>query len=332
MSTHFCLLLFFFIALQDAPQGAETPSFLPAEAEALTPLAKSPLAQEFLAAAKKSPPFAPRTIYRKGRAREWLSAADFEKLDGEAKKLWQPQPVGEMMYQGLFYGTPSAYLLPIEHLASAGGPKSFKGLKIADFGHGGIGQLRLFAAQGAEVAGIDVDPIQPLLFSEKGDQGPQGDHGGSVRLVTGRFPSDAKVVESVGENYDLFLSKNTLKRGYVHPQREADPRMQIDLGVSDEAYVTAVAKLLKPGGWFVIYNLAPAQNPPDKPFLPMADGRSPFTREVLEAAGFDVIQFDEDVSPGVREFGKLIGWDKPPTSMKLETDLFAWVTICRKKG
>jgi hypothetical protein len=325
----FILSLLLFVQTQ---QEQELPSFLPAEAEVLAPLATSKLAQEFLAAAKKAPAFTPRTIYRKGRAREWLSPADFEKLDDENKKLWQPVAVSEMMYQGLFYGTPSAYILPIEHLASAGGPGSFKGLKIADFGHGGIGQLRLFAAQGAEVVGIDVDAIQPLLFSAKGDQGPCGDNGGSIRIVSGKFPADPKIVESVGGGYDLFLSKNTLKRGYVHPEREADPRMLINLGVSDEVYLGAVSKLLKPGGWFVIYNLAPAQNPPDKPYLPMADGRSPFSREAFEAAGFEVIKLDEEVSPMARKFGQLIGWDKPPTAMKLDADLFAWVAICRKKG
>jgi len=31
---------------------------------------------------------------------------------------------------------------------------------VADFGHGSIGQLRLFAELGAEAVGIDVDPGQ----------------------------------------------------------------------------------------------------------------------------------------------------------------------------
>jgi hypothetical protein len=322
------LLALAFIAQSPAKEEA---SFLVAEATALESLAKTELAREFLASAKAAKPFEPRQIYRKGRSREWLLARDFEKLAEPERALWQPNPVSEMMYQGLFYGTPTSYVIPFNHLGNAGGPKSFKGLKIADFGHGGIGQLRLAAEQGAEVLGIDVDPLQSLLYSAPGDQGKVGEKAGSVRLLTGPFPADSKLVEQIGEGYDLFLSKNTLKRGYVHPEREADKRMLIDLGVSDQAYCTAVAKLLKPGGWFVIYNLAPAQNPPDKPFLPMADGRSPFSRETLEAAGFEVIQFDTDDSATIRRYGSLIGWDKPPASMKLETDLFAWITICRKR-
>lgn len=312
-------------------QAPEATSFLIEEAANLEPLATTDIAREFLAAAKAAKPIAPRTIYRKGRTREWLSTTDYEKLTVADKAKWQALEVGDMMYHGLFYGTPSAYVLLLEQLGRADGPKSLKGLKIADFGHGGIGQLRLNAEQGAEAVGIDVDPIQQLLYSEKGDQGAVGDKGGSVRLVHGRFPTDAKIVEQVGEDFDIFLSKNTLKRGYVHPEREANPAALINLGVTDEAYVAAVSKLLKPGGWFVIYNLSPAQNPTDKPYLPHADGRSPFARELLEKAGFEVIHFDVDDSANARRFGTLIGWDKPPSSMKLETDLFAWVTICRKK-
>lgn len=321
-----------FLALLAPAQNSPATSFLVAEAEKLAPLATTELAKEFLSGAKATPPFKPRTMYRKATSREWLLPTAFEKLDDTEKARWQPTTVDEMRYQGLFYGTPSAYVLPIERLAKAGGPTSFQGLKIADFGHGGIGQLKIFASQGAQVVGIDVDPIQPLLFGQIGDQGKFGEKDGSVRLVNGRFPADSRIVESVGDRYDIFLSKNTLKRGYVHPEREANPRMLIDLNASDESYVAAVAKLLKSGGWFVIYNLGPAQNPPDKPFLPMADGRSPFSKETLEGAGFEVITFDEDASPSARKFGALIGWDKPPTSMKLEADLFGWVTICRKKS
>jgi SAM-dependent methyltransferase len=313
------------------PPAAAEPSFVVAEAAKLVPIATSDLGKDFLAGAKKATPFQPRTIYRKGRAREWLSEKEFAALTSEVQVAWQPMEVSEMMYQGLFYGSPTAYLLPVEHLGRAGGPTSLKGLKIADFGHGGIGQLRIFAEQGAKAVGVDVDPLQPLLYSHKGDQGEVGGEEGSIKIIHGKYPGDAKIVEQIGDGYDLFLSKNTLKRGYVHPEREADQRMLIDLGATDEQFVSAVARLLKPNGWFVIYNLAPAQNPADKPYLPMADGRSPFSRETLEKAGFEVIQFDANDDELVRRYGTLVDWDKPPTSMKLETELFAWVTICRKR-
>ena len=70
-----------------------------------------------------------------------------------------------------------------------------------------------------------------------------------MKLVHGRFPADPKVVAAVGGGYDLFLSKNTLKRGFVHPDRPAKPETQLQLGVSDDDFVEAVSATLKPGGW-----------------------------------------------------------------------------------
>src|SRR4051812_30514486 len=99
-----------------APAPAPRPSALPVEARALRPLAKSDLARAFLKAAEAAPPFAPRTIYRRGKAREWLSASAFARLPAAQRASWAPLAVGESTYQGLFYGSPLAYLLPLERL------------------------------------------------------------------------------------------------------------------------------------------------------------------------------------------------------------------------
>lgn len=56
-------------------------------------------------------------------------------------------------------------------------------------------------------------------------------------------------MQKAGTGYDLFLSKNTLKRGYIHPAREpASPRHVVRLGISDEKYLQQVFEMLKPGG------------------------------------------------------------------------------------
>src|SRR5262249_241072 len=82
---------------------------------------------------------------------------------------------------------------------------------------------------------------------------------GPLQPVTGQWPADAATLAAVKaalpDGLDLFLSKNTLKRGYIHPERETDPRRLVHLGVDDAAFVAAVAQALKPGGLFVIYNL-----------------------------------------------------------------------------
>ena len=326
MSPTIILLIAAAVPTGAAPQ----PSALPAEARKLRPVAKSDLGRAFLDAAEGALPYAPRTVYRRGKMREWLGATAFAKLAAADRAAWSPVTIDEGTYQGLYYGSPLAYLLPLERLGT-GGFGGLRGKRVIDFGHGGIGQLRLFAELGAEAVGIDVDPLQPILYGTPGDQGPVGKAGGSVKLVHGRFPADPKVVEAVGGGFDLFLSKNTLKRGYIHPAEKLDPRLLVDLGVSDPSFLKAVAKSLKPGGWLVIYNLSPAPNAAGKPYRPMADGRCPFSAEDLAAAGFETLARDEADDKAARAIGAALGWDKPPAGMKLDDDLFALVTVARKK-
>lgn len=275
------------------------------------------------------PPYTPRTVYRRGRSREWLDATGFAKLTAADRAAWTPMVIDEETYQGLFYGSPLAYLLPLDRLGGAGFG-TLRGKRVVDFGHGGIGQLRLLAELGAEAVGIDVDPLQPVLYSAPADQGQLGKAGGSVKLVHGRFPADPQVVTTVGGGFDLFLSKNTLKRGYIHPAQKVDPRMLVNVGVDDSAFLKAVASALKPGGWFVIYNLSPAPNPDGKPYIPWADGRCPFSAEDLAAAGFETLARDDVDEKAARALGAALGWDKPPDNMSLKDDLFALVTIARK--
>jgi SAM-dependent methyltransferase len=329
MSPTVVLLLAVLVAT-DA-KSASQPSALPVEARKLQPLAHSALGRDFLKAAEGAPPFNPRTVYRRGRTHEWLDAAGFAKLPAADRAAWTPLDIDEETYQGLFYGSPLAYLLPLERLGGLGFG-TLQGKRVADFGHGGIGQLRLFAELGAEAAGVDVDPLQPVLYSQPNDQGPLGKTGGSVKLVHGPFPAEPRVVAAVGGGYDLFLSKNTLKLGYIHPAEKVDPRMLVNIGADDRAFLKAVAATLKPGGWFVIYNLSPAPNPAGKPYIPWADGRCPFSTEDLAAAGFETLVRDSVDDKAARALGAALGWDKPPDNMKLADDLFALVTIARKQS
>ena len=84
--------------------------------------------------------------------------------------------------------------------------------------------------------------------------------------------------------------------------------------------------MLKPGGYFFIYNLAPAQG---KPYLPMADGRCPWSRELLQAAGFEVLAYDADDSTRARQMGHLLEWDSDGDDLK--KNLFATYTLLRRK-
>jgi hypothetical protein len=149
-------------------------------------------------------------------------------------------------------------------------------------------------------------------------------------MVYGRWPADEATAREVGGEFDLILSKNTLKRGYVHPEREVDERMTISLGVDDETFVRRMYESLRLGGLVMIYNICPKQNPPDEAYIPWADGRCPFDRALVEAVGFEVLKFDEDDSAVIRDWWMRLGLNRGQSREELAGDLFGHYTLLRR--
>ncbi|HEY2746140.1 MAG TPA: hypothetical protein VGL86_16000 [Polyangia bacterium] len=283
-----------------APHGVRA---IRAEAASLRPLVRTALAQRYVDAAARLPTVATRTVVVDGKARV----------------------VDEEYYYTTRYGTPLAYARPLELLARAGFD-DVAGRRIVDFGYGGIGQLLTLASLGADVTGVDVDPLLRAIYADR-----DGRFGaGALRTVDGRWPADAPVRDAVGGGYDLFVSKNVLKRGYIHPSQPVDDKKMIKLGVDDEGFLRAVFALLKPGGRMLIYNLAPAPAPKGKPYIPWADGRSPFARELFEHVGFRVVAFEVDDTAAARAMAHALGWDRGADAMDLSRDLFAQYTLVER--
>lgn len=311
---------------------------LQAEARALQSLVSSRLANEFLLETRNLPNREPRTIYQDPRTSQYLSGAEYEKLPAEQRQLMRPVVMDEERYYFTKYGSPLAYVRALE-LAAENGIESLTGKRVLDFGYGAIAHLRLLAQKGAHAVGVDVDTYLRALYSQPDDEGPIRRRGvreadwGSVTLVHGRYPAEPAVAKEVGGGYSLILSKNTLKRGYIKPSRPAEERHLIRLGVSDEVFLKSVHDDLLPGGMLLIYNLMPAQAPANKPYLPWADGRSPYTRKQFEAAGFKVIAFDVNDDAFAREMGRKLGWDKNAKGEvreDYEKNLFAMYTLVVK--
>lgn len=316
----------------EPPPGEAIIRQLKDEAEALRPLVTTEVARCFLDAAAALPVPGPRTVLLDPATRTWFApgAAPPGATGLEQREL------GPETYYLTRYGSPLAYCRAVELVARAG-LGSLEGRRVLDFGYGTVGHLRMMASCGADVVGVDVDSFLTALYRAAADQGVVTNargRDGSVRLVDGRWPADDPVRSAIGGSYDVFVSKNTLKRGYVHPEREVDPRRLVHLGVDDDAYVRALFAALRPGGLAIIYNLAPAQNPPDQPYLPWADGRCPFSRALLESAGFEVLAFDVDDTTAAHAQARALGWDRPGAEggagMDLERDLFAHYTLLRK--
>ncbi len=303
---------------------------LRAEAKALESFVSTPLAKSFLNAVESLPTVAKRTVLRDEETRTYYTSAGARARPVEKQSTLKPAEFDEKFYYYTKYGSPLAYARAVDLLGKAG-LASFKDKKVCDFGYGGIGPLRLIASLGGHAVGVDVDSLLRALYSQPDDTGYMKG-GGRIDLIEGFFPKDAATANAVGGGYDVFLSKNTLKRGYVHPEKEVDKRMLVDLGVSDEAFCRKVASILRKGGLFLIYNLSPAPNPADKSYLPWADGRCPFDRTTLEAAGFEVLAYDVNDDGPAREMGRRLGWDKGTSAMDFEKDLFGHYTLARKKS
>ncbi len=316
-------------ALRGAPR-------LVADAQRLSAIVKTDGAKRFLARAVTLPGVPKRTLYHDADKSHYYTEAEAAALPADARARLTRIEQNEEDYYNTHYGSPLSYSRPLDILFGRGITLP-PGSKMLDFGYGYIGHLRLLASMGVHTTGVDVWPLLRALYSWPGDQGeiagPDGQKG-SVRLIDGHFPGDPAVLAAVGSGYDLVISKNVLKKGYIHPDRPVpDPKRQIQLGVSDEAALKAFFDALKPGGHFLVYNICPAPTPPDKPFVPYSDGRSPFTRAQWQAAGFEVLVFDQDDTDAVRVMGRAIGWDQPEDGepgMDLVNDLSVLFTLVKK--
>lgn len=295
-----------------------------AEAATVSGVVETELARTFLSGAGKLPAPAARAWYfrRTDASVEYRSETQYQGMSMEERKEWTRRDLTEDIFYNTKYGTPLAYARLLD-VAALKGLTSLEGKRVVDFGYGTIGHLRLMSDLGAEAVGVDVDPFLDTLYGDPRDVKTEK---GKIELLRGFFPTDGRLVAAMG-NYDVFTSKNTLKKGYIHPSREAKPEQMVDLGVDDETFLRTVYNGLKPGGYVVIYNLSGPKAKESEPFNPSAEGENPFPKELWEKVGFTTLAYDEVDSPAIRKMGEGFGWGKPAD---LETAFFSWYSIFRK--
>jgi SAM-dependent methyltransferase len=323
---------------QKAPDGKAVLELLKADAGALRPLLASPLARSFLNAVGSLPEPTSHTVLRDKSRTHAYSEDESAKLDEEDRKTLTPRTFDPAFFYYTGYGSPLIYGRALDVLdhACPTSPTSLAGKKIMDFGCGTIAHLRMMAAMGADVHGVEIEPVFRVLYGQPGDQGEvaslNGAPAGRVVMHIGRWPAERDISRAVGGGYDLITSKNTLKRGYIHPARKTDPRFLVRLGVDDDTFLRQVHDALKPGGLFLIYNLSPAQNSVEsgKPYLPHADGECPFKPEQLAAARLEVLEYDRDDRDKAVEIWMALGINEGKTAEETRKDLFAWYTLCRR--
>jgi hypothetical protein len=149
------------------------------EAKSAAPLATSSLGKAFLAATAWLPHVEPRVVwYDSSRTHAWTDAQAQALADTTRARLVRRER-DEFFYYNTRYGSPLAYLRPLELLA-ANGVKGVAGKRVMDFGYGTIGHLKLLGLLGADVVGVEVDPELPVLYAA--EQGKVG-KAGSLKLV-----------------------------------------------------------------------------------------------------------------------------------------------------
>ena len=318
------MLLLAFALAAASPSYTET---IKRDVPAAAATVSSSWVKDVLQKAADLPARAPRVVWRDKERKLVLSDVDAQKLDAKERARFTREELDDEVYYAK-YSTPLAYARALD-VAASFGLDGVKGKSLVDFGYGDIGQLQMLARAGASAVGIDVNALLPALYADPSDTGAVGD--GRVSIVDGRWPATEEVRKRVGGPFDVFLSKNTLKRGYVHPLEKADPKMLIDLGVGDDAFLGAVNDVVKPGGLVLIYNLCPGPAKKGQPFVPWSDGHSPFTKEQWQKHGFDVLAFDVDDTGPARKLAHALKWDTGADKMDIDGDLFAWMTVVRRK-
>ena len=319
---------------QEAPPSHPALEDLRLEAERLEPLVETRAARELLAAVDELPAVEERTIYRAttgGYLADAFTAEQYAELDAEARAELGELRADTRLWYYTFYGSPLASVRAFD-LAAQLGISTYANKRVLDFGFGSIGQLRLLAACGADVVGTEVMPTLRALYAggARGtDEEVAGASGlrGRLRMVFGRWPAEVGPVADVGGGLDLFLSKNTIKRGYVAPPIEVPAASRLDLGVEHDAFLDALLAALRPGGLVLFYNLGGEPAAEGEPYRPPTDIASPWSRETYESHGFEVLALDEDDTEMAREVGFALGWEE---SMDLDDGLFARYTALRR--
>ncbi|MFN9717574.1 MAG: hypothetical protein ACK58L_02705 [Planctomycetota bacterium] len=329
-----CLTIFVLSGVQgqetDPAPSERVIDRLQKDAAQVASLVRSPLAKDFLEATTMLKEPTVRVVYRNADKTKAMTSRAYDELPADQQKGWTAREFPPEFYFETAYGSPLVYTRLLDLLQphwTSGQPR-----KLLDFGYGTIGHLQLLAHCGFDAHGVDVEPVFQPLYSEPGDTGAIGS--GKVTIHTGQWPAIPELQKAIGDGYSVITSKNTLKSGYLHPSppqgQTVDPSRLLHLGVSDQEFLEHVRSTLLPGGIFLIYNICPPQNPPDQPYLPWADGKSPFSRDDLERAGFEVLAFDVEDQAWVLDCFASLGYAEGKSREEFAKDYFCWYTIVRR--
>lgn len=299
------------------------------DAEQLRVIYTSPQSRSMLDQIEHLPVCEPVTVHAAWRPNRGYTATQYESLDASEQEGLRQLDLEPADQYTTFYGTPLVYARILDLLHKHAPGFAVQDARIMDLGYGQLGQLRLWAQMGADVTGVEIDPILTAIFTDSnavGDLDESPATPGSVTLIEGSWPNDETTRKQVGDRYDLLVSRNLLKRGYVKPA-QLNPKFPPPVGweMTDAEMLKHVHDLLAPGGIVVIESLGPKPDPQK----PWSDISNPWSEQAWIDSGFEVLAHDQDESDYARTMGAALGWDD---QMNLETDIFGVYSVYRKQA
>jgi hypothetical protein len=295
------------------------------DAEQLREIYTSPQAKQMLDQVEHLPVCEPRTIYASFRPNKAFNEDEYNNLSEEQQQKLRKLDITPIDYYSTFYGSPLVYARTLDLLHQHAPDFTINNTNIIDLGYGQLGQLRLWAQMGAHVTGIEIDPILTAIYDDCQAVGDlEEPNTGSLTLIEGSWPNEESARTQVGDGYDLFISRNLLKRGYVKPEK-LNPNFPPPVGweMSDAEMLGHLYDILSPGAIVIIESLGPKPDPQK----PWSDISNPWPESAWTKAGFQILAHDQDESTYARTMGAALGWDE---RMNLETDLFAVYSMYRK--
>lgn len=172
-------------------------------------------------------------------------------------------------------GGRAAWYCDLAVVLQACGLTTWQDLRVFDLGCGDAEFLSVVGDQGADCVGIEKATAPITDFEQD-----LTIHRGTLANLDTDTPAD------------VFVSRNTLKRGFVRPIDGTAARFT--LGSTVHAALAAIAEKTRVGGLFCIYNVSPTD--PALAHEAHTDGHCPFSRQELEAAGFEVMLHDADAT------------------------------------
>lgn len=183
------------------------------------------------------------------------------------------------------------------------GVQTWADQRVLDIGAADGAFLEAIASAGAEASGLEKASIQVSAAETRG--------------VFRMFRGDTAQID--GETFDLIVSRNTLKKGFIRPDTGSP---MIRLGATIEQTLSSISNAMQEDALFCIFNVSPTDQASAS--QPHADGRCPFTVAELEHHGFEVLLFDENLTALTKACARAVGVDA------LSTGVTTLCTVVRK--